>query len=190
MTETDVEDILLFGKACNSHPRTYTIEHLQTMANRVGLVTSRQDYQHLCDGLRTYFFENGITTEEELERYVSSGYTILSEIPSRILGENTDLDILFNSNPDEFLHSVEYFQNLKNYNSMVKRLDTDLTNSNGFIYKLNYVASSKQIYSVILKTTQHQESDNLVYEYLVGQCIYEYSKYYPCFAKTYLIGMF
>ena len=190
MTENDVEDILLFGKACNNHPRIYTIEHLQTIANKVGLATTRQDYQHLCDGLRTFFFENGITTEEELERYVPSGYTIVSEIQSRILGENTDLDILFNSNPDEFLHSVEYFQNLKNYNSMVKRLDTDLTNSNGFIYKLNYVASSKQIYSVILKTTQHQESDNLVYEYLVGQCIYEYSKYYPCFAKTYLIGMF
>jgi len=160
------------------------------MANKVGLITTRVNYDQLCNGLRTYFFENGITTEEELQSHIPQGPTIKYETSSRILGENADCDILFNSNPEEFLHSVEYFQNLKNYSSTIKQLDTDSTNSNGFIYKLDYVSISKQTYSIILKTAQHQESDNLVYEYLVGQCISEYSKYYPCFAKTYLIGMF
>jgi len=175
----------LFGKECNNQLREYTIKDLQSMADKVGLVTTRQDYQQLCDGLRTYFFENGITTEEELERYVPNGYTIVSEISTRILGENIDLDILLNSNPDEFLHSVEHFQNLENYSPVIQRIG-ELSN-NGYIRKLKYNISG-HTYTVVLKGSLNSKSDSLVYEYLVGQCINVYSRFYPCFIKTYLIG--
>ena len=182
------DDTRLFGKSCNTE---FSIIELQTLANRIGLITTRQNNNQLCNGLRTYFDENGIQNEDELDRHIPGGPTIISETSTRILGENIDLDILFNSSTDHFLKEVEYFQNLKNYSSQMERLDgVGLTNSNGIIYKLKYIVRGKQPYSVILKVNQGGESDNLVYEYLVGQCINEYSRYYPCFSKTYLVGMF
>ena len=182
----------LFGKECNNEPRKYSIDMLQQMANKIGLNTTRQTYNDLCNGLRTYFLKNNIITKQQLKHYKPKGIehdTIIIEQSNRKLGQNLDLDILFNSEPEHFLQEVEYFQNMKNYTSQIERAELDLTNSNGIIYKCKYDKES-QIYSVILKVNQHEQADNLVYEYLVGQCINEYSKIYPCFAKTYMIGTF
>ena len=190
MVEYGFNDTLLLGKECNTHPREYTIEQLQIMANKVGLITTRINYEQLCNGLRAYFLKNGITTEEELQSHIPQGPTIISETPSRVLGANIDLDILFNSNPDEFLRSVEYFQNLEKYSQQIEILNIDhISGSNGYIRKLQYI-SDAQSYSVILKYSQGDDSDNLVYEYLVGNCINEYSRFYPFFSKTYSVSKF
>jgi hypothetical protein len=185
-------DTLLFGKECNSESRKYSIDMLQKMANKIGLVTIRQTYNDLCGGLRAYLFENNITTKQEFKRHISKRqehHTIIIEEANRKLGENLDLDILFNSQPEHFLEEVQHFQNMKNYTSEIERVDLDTSNSNGFIYKLKYDKHSER-YSVILKMNQDFTADNLVYEYLVGQCINNYSRFYPCFAKTYMIGIF
>ena len=187
MVEYGFNDTLLLGKECNTHPREYTIEQLQIMANKVGLITTRVNYEQLCNGLRAYFLKNGITTEEELQSHLHQGPTIISETPSRVLGANIDLDILFNSNPDEFLHSVEYFQNLEKYSSVIQRIGEK--SYNGYVRKLEYNISG-ETYSVVLKGSLNFKSDSLVYEYLVGQCINVYAKYYPCFVKTYSVGSF
>jgi len=162
------------------------------MANKIGLITIRQTYHDLCNGLRAYFLKNNIRTKQQFKRHtLDVNRDSIDETSTRKLGENIDLDILFDSQPEHFLQDVGYFQNLKNYTSQIERADgIGSTNSNGFIYKLQYVKQSHAPLSVILKVNQHIEADNLVYEYLVGQCINEYSKFYPCFSKTYMIGEF
>jgi hypothetical protein len=184
---------LLFGKECNNVPRKYSMNMLQQMANKIGLITLRQTYHDLCGGLRKYCLQNNITTKQQFKRHIPKspvGYTIIDETSTRKLGDNIDLDILFDSQPENFLQEVCYFQNLKHYTSQIERVDgVGSTNSNGFIYKLQYTKQHTYI-SVILKVNQNEQADNLVYEYLVGQCINEYSRFYPCFAKTYMIGEF
>ena len=180
-------DTNLFSKPCNNEPREYSITQLKKMANKIGLITTRQDYNQLCDGLRNYFFKNGIQTEEQLHRHIPNGLTFIYEASTRKLGENIDLDILLNSGLDDFLRHVEYFQNLENYSSKIEKIGENSVNA--FVLRLEYTISS-QTYSVVLKGSQSDDSDNLVYEYLVGQCINHYSRFYPCFAKTYSVGVF
>jgi len=184
------ENIKLFGKKCNINligSDKYTLLELYHMANKVKLITTRHNYNQLCKGLNEYFVKNGIENETDLERHIPKVITIISEPSTRQIGENKDLDILFNSNPDDFLKIVQYFQNLKKYSQYIIRIGSN--SSNGFIRKLQYLVN-KQSYSIILKMNQTANSDSLVYEYLVGQCINEYSRFYPIFARTYMIGLF
>ena len=181
------DDTILFGKSCNTQ---FSLTELQTLANRIGLITTRQNYNQLCSGLRTYFVENGIQNEDELARHIPRGPTIISETSTRILGENIDLDILLNIVPPHFFEQVEYFENLRNYTLDIEKLDVDAESSNGYLYKLKYNISDEIMYNVVLKIPQDGPSDNLVYEYLVGKCINEFCKFYPCFIKTYSIGRF
>ena len=60
---------------------------------------------------------------------------------------------------------------------------------NGFIRKLIYRFDDIE-YPVVLKSTNDAEGDNLVYEFLVGQCINFMSNYYPCFSKTFCCGKY
>ena len=41
-----------------------------------------------------------------------------------------------------------------------------------------------------MKSSADIESDNLIYEFLVGQCINIFARYYPCFSKTYFAGFY
>ena len=196
MTQYNESDTLLFGKECNNEPRKYSIDMLQQMANKIGLIPIRQTYNDLCSGLRAYLLENNITTKQQFKRHISKSpvdHTIIDETSNRKLGENLDLDILFNSHPEHFLEELGYFQNLKNYTlEIVEAERFKCMTGNGYVYKLRYAAPGpiSKTYSVILKINQDAEADNLVKEYLVGQCINEYSKFYPCFSKTYMIGVF
>ena len=64
------------------------------------------------------------------------------------------------------------------------------TNSvNGFIRKLAYNKNGTD-YPIVLKSSADIGSDNLIYEFLVGQCINIFANYYPCFSKTYLAGFY
>lgn len=166
---------------------------LQQMANKIRLITIRQTYKDLCDGLRAYFLKNNIITKQEFKHHISKSlisHTIIQETSNRKLNQNIDLDILLNSDPRDFLKEVGYFHNLKNYTLEIEEAERfKCMTANGYVYKLKYVSLAKT-YSVILKVNQDAEADNLVKEYLVGQCINEYSRFYPCFAKTYMIGTF
>jgi len=188
-----IVDTLLFGKECNKESRKYSIHMLQQLANKIGLITIRQTYDDLCNGIRSYLLKNNITTKQEFKRHISKSLadlTVIDEPSNRKLGENIDLDILFNSNPRNFLEEVQHFQNMKNYTLEIEEAERfHCMTGNGYVYKLKYV-SHTQTYSVILKVNQDAEADNLVKEYLVGQCINEFSRFYPCFAKTYMIGAF
>ena len=58
---------------------------------------------------------------------------------------------------------------------------------NGFIFEFTYKREGYQA-NAILKSTIDQTSDNLLYEYLVGQYINQLNKVYSCFLETY--GLF
>jgi hypothetical protein len=66
----------------------------------------------------------------------------------------------------------------------VSQMKTLSSGANGILLTINY---EKQPYklSTILKSSRHQYSSNLAYEYIVGQMINKYNKLYPCFIETY-----
>jgi len=59
--------------------------------------------------------------------------------------------------------------------------------ANGFVFELENETRGYKAYSV-LKSAQEPSSDNLMYEYIVGQYINKVNKLYPCFLETY--GLF
>jgi hypothetical protein len=99
----------------------------------------------------------------------------------------SDLDILFMNDPTELYLHTEAFRNLANYTKTIRPIGA--VSRNGFIRKLTYLSEGNR-YSVVLKSNVNDESDNLIYEYLVGLCINEFSRYYPCFAKSYMVGIY
>jgi hypothetical protein len=58
---------------------------------------------------------------------------------------------------------------------------------NGFVNLINYEREGYKI-STVLKSSTSYDSDNLYYEYLVGDFINEWTQIYPCFLETY--GLF
>lgn len=58
---------------------------------------------------------------------------------------------------------------------------------NGFLYELKYIRQGYKAYAV-LKSTKNSNSDNLMYEYFVGNAVNTFSKQVPCFVETY--GLF
>jgi hypothetical protein len=99
----------------------------------------------------------------------------------------SDLDILFMNDPRELYLHTESFRNLDNYTRTIQQIGA--VSRNGFIRKLTYLSEGNR-YSVVLKSNVNDETDNLIYEYLVGLCINEFSRYYPCFAKSYMAGIY
>lgn len=182
------KNIKFLGRYCNEAFSEYSKIELKTIANKIGLITTRSNYNQLCNGIYTYMLKNGLETDEQLKAHIPKGPTIISEKSTRKMGQDADLDMLLDSNPDEFLRKVDYFQNLEKYSSRIQKIGEN--SMNGFIRKLEYIAGPRQTYSIVLKGNQSIESDNLVYEYLVGQCVNVYSKFYPCFSKTYSVGVF
>jgi len=55
---------------------------------------------------------------------------------------------------------------------------------NGFINQIEYSHRGYKSYA-ILKSSKVKSSDNLMYEYMVGQYINAFNKVYPCFLETY-----
>jgi len=96
----------------------------------------------------------------------------------------SSLDILLNMNIDQILKNTNYFGNLNNLSKEIIPLGSN--SENGFIRKLRYISHDYEL-SLIQKNNRQKTSDNLVYEYLVGQCVNHFSQYYPCFVKTYQI---
>jgi len=183
------DDTILFGTYCDIQ---YSLSELHTLANKLKVITTRQNYNQLCNGLRTFFLDNDIffcQDQDELLRHIPRSLTIISESSTINKGQNIDIDILLNIVPPHFFEHVHNFELLQNYTLNLEKIDNE-SNSNGYVYKLKYNISDDTIYNVVLKIPKDEMSDNLVYEYLVGKCINEFSRFYPCFNKTYSIGKF
>jgi len=90
-----------------------------------------------------------------------------------------NIDFLFTPDKSAILFELNSFRNLAEYQMAIEIIGQP--SANGFIRKLKYQAG----YDVVLKSSMADDTDSLVYEYLVGQCINVFSKYYPCFSYTY-----
>jgi len=109
---------------------------------------------------------------------------IVKPVPTRPQQYVSSLEILFNTNIHQILKNTNYFGNFSNLSKEIIPLGSN--SENGFIRKLKYISHEYEL-SLIQKNNRQKTSDNLVYEYLVGQCVNHFSQYYPCFVKTYQI---
>ena len=74
------------------------------------------------------------------------------------------------------------FANFEYANAPIKRIGNP--SANGFINEIQYDHRGYKAYAV-LKSSMKPNSDNLMYEYMVGQYINKLNKRFPCFVETY-----
>jgi hypothetical protein len=199
----------LLGKKCGKDGN-HEFRKLQQYMSILGLSAPTQSYLNICKMLIEYCKTNKINTEEEMKKHIemkskfntsrtqsvlqSKQQSVQPQLPPQPqpqvpvqFQQLSDLDILFLSDPTELYQHTETFRNLNNYSRRVQQIG-DIS-GNGFIRKLSYTSEGNN-YSIILKSNLDSNSDNLVYEYLVGLCINEFSKFFPCFAKSYMVGLY
>jgi len=74
------------------------------------------------------------------------------------------------------------FANFEYATAPIKRIGNP--SSNGFINEIQYDHRGYKAYAV-LKSSVKPSSDNLMYEYIVGQYVNKLNKRFPCFVETY-----
>ena len=178
----------LLGKSCEVEPRGYKLRNLLEIAKKLGLPVPRRSYELLCQTIRNYYVDNNINSESDLIRHVERLPT-RSQVALQRPDSSSELNlrILLNGEPDAFLGSVDHFQDISKYQPNIFRIGEN--SANGFIRKIPYLAGSVN-YDIVLKSCVEPNSDSLIYEFLVGQCVNLYSRFYPCFSKTYMVGKY
>jgi hypothetical protein len=104
---------------------------------------------------------------------------IYHEIQNQLNNPNFNFDYLMQPDKTAFLAALQNFQNLSLYAAYIKPIGQ--VSANGFIRQLKYMPG----FDVVLKSSMQDDTDSLVYEYLVGQCINHFSSYFPFFSYTY-----
>lgn len=78
-----------------------------------------------------------------------------------------------------------YFNGFDNFKLVVSPIvKIGAESGNGFIQKIHYQKNSYDAYT-ILKSALTSSADNIYYEYLIGQKLNLYKKYFPTFIETY-----
>jgi hypothetical protein len=90
--------------------------------------------------------------------------------------------IAFGSNRKKITNFFDGFTNFHYVEPPIKSIGNP--SSNGFVKEIKYKKNDYVAYGV-LKSSIDANSDNLVYEYIVGQFINQQCNYYPCFLETY-----
>lgn len=89
--------------------------------------------------------------------------------------------IAFGTNSDKI---KKFFNNFTNFDYAVNRIRVGVPSNNGFIYEIEYKHQNYFAHA-ILKSSTRRDSDNLMYEYKVGQTVNRFNKHFPCFVETY-----
>jgi hypothetical protein len=80
---------------------------------------------------------------------------------------------------------IDFFGGFTNFNYVkLPIIQIGKPSANGFVKQIEYEKEGYNAYSV-LKSSIESDSDNLVYEYIVGQFINKANKFFPCFLETY-----
>jgi hypothetical protein len=90
--------------------------------------------------------------------------------------------IAFGNNREKINKFFDGFTDFDYVEPPIKRLGKP--SNNGFVREIKYKKNDYVAYSV-LKSSARSDSDNLVYEYIVGEFINQQCKFYPCFLETY-----
>jgi hypothetical protein len=93
--------------------------------------------------------------------------------------------IAFGTNKDKITKFFGNFNNFEYVDPPIKRLGKP--SNNGFVKEIKYKRYDYIAYAA-LKSSASASSDNLAYEYLVGQFINQQCRFFPCFLETY--GLF
>jgi hypothetical protein len=80
-----------------------------------------------------------------------------------------------------------FFDHFINFRFLVNVKKIGKESANGFVHELKYTHRGYDAYAII-KSSQNNGADNLMYEYRVGQYINTQIKIFPCFLETY--GLF
>lgn len=90
--------------------------------------------------------------------------------------------LAFGRESNKIKQFFENFTDFKYVTGNVKRIGS--VSVNGFVNEITYERDGYKSLAV-LKSTQEEESDNLYYEYVVGQFLNKYAQTHPCFVETY-----
>jgi hypothetical protein len=90
--------------------------------------------------------------------------------------------LAFGTHSDEIKKHFGGFVNFEYAVAPIKRIGA--ASANGFINEIQYKHKEYIAYAV-LKSAMREDTDNLMYEYLVGQYINKLNKLFPCFLETY-----
>jgi len=109
---------------------------------------------------------------------------------SKQLGKNMicsddNVCLAFGKLSDKVTKSFNGFVDFSYAGNFIKRIGAP--SENGFVFEIENIRREYRAYSV-LKSAQEPTSDNLMYEYVVGQYINKVNNLYPCFLETY--GLF
>ena len=111
---------------------------------------------------------------------------IMNPMPTEnIICSDAKVCLAFGNVTDEIKAFYNGFVNFDYVVSPIKRIGQ--LSVNGFVFQIKYERDGYDSYAV-LKSSQNPGSDNLMYEYAVGQYVNKLNKLYPCFLETY--GLF
>jgi hypothetical protein len=179
----------LFGKLCEMTKEQkrqkqkynyHTRDELINMAELIHLeMTSQLSNQNICEAVRVIATQNNLNTYQEFENYILN----------LELGKYPSFDDFLMFQPG--LQSLNFFfngiHNINDFSQTIHRLG--IPSDNGFLHRLTYNNNGRTL-PVILKSNIHPMNDNLYHEYIAGQCINEFSKYFPFFPRTFALGMY
>ena len=100
----------------------------------------------------------------------------------KALCSDSGVCIAFGTNRAKITNFFEGFTDFKYVVPPIKSIGNP--SNNGFVKEIKYKRNDYTAYAV-LKSSSRNDSDNLVYEYIVGQFINKQCNYYPCFLETY-----
>jgi len=100
----------------------------------------------------------------------------------KALCSDSGVCIAFGINRTKIINFFDRFTNFQYVEPPIKSIGKP--SNNGFVKEIKYKKNDYTAYAV-LKSSASEDSDNLVYEYIVGQFINEQCLYYPCFLETY-----
>ena len=102
-----------------------------------------------------------------------------------ICSDDNNVCLAFGDLSDKVTASFNGFVDFNYARKYIKRIGAP--SENGFVFEIENASREYTAYS-ILKSARESTSDNLMYEYVVGQYINKLNKLYPCFLETY--GLF
>ena len=100
----------------------------------------------------------------------------------KALCSDSGVCIAFGTNRSKITKFFDGFTDFKYVEPPIKSIGNP--SNNGFVKEIKYKRNDYNAYAV-LKSSSRTDSDNLVYEYIVGQFINQQCNYYPCFLETY-----
>lgn len=148
-----------------------TIQNLYRKSRYTSKRTEKQNRQKAESKLKRFFKKNMSTIKHKIRT------NFLKSICS-----DSGVCIAFGKEEDKINEFFNGFIDFK-YATAIRRIGGD--SANGFVYEIKYERDN-YIAHAVLKSSISEDSDNLSYEYFVGEIINkDFIKRFPCFVKTY-----